>query len=73
MVGDPIQPLSTDEAKERLRAAVRETGLRAWVHHSPWGFMALALGSGYLAGRMPVVRTSMMWALARTMLTLTHK
>ena len=67
MAGDPIQPLSTEAS------AVHEAGLRAWVHHSPWGFMALALGGGYLAGRMPVVRTSLMWTLARTMLTLTHK
>jgi hypothetical protein len=73
MVGDPIQPLSTEEAKERLRAAVHEAGLRAWVHHSPWGFMVLALGSGYLAGRMPLVRTSMLWTLTRTMLALTQK
>jgi len=73
MAGDPAQPLSTEQAKERLRAATREVGLQAWVHHSPWAFMAIALGSGFLAARLPMVRTSMMWALARTMLTLSNK
>jgi hypothetical protein len=73
MAGDSPQPLSTEEAKERLRAATREVGLQAWVHHSPWGFLVIALGSGYLAGRLPVMRTSMMFALARTILTLSNK
>jgi hypothetical protein len=73
MAGDPSQPMSTEEAKARLREAASEVGLQAWVHHSPWAFMALALGSGYLAGRLPTVRTSMMWALARTVLTLSNK
>jgi hypothetical protein len=73
MAGNPTQPLSTEEAKQRLRAAASEVGLQAWVHHSPWAFMAVALGSGYVAGRLPTVRTSMMWALARTVFTLSNK
>lgn len=73
MAGDAPRPLTTEEAKERLRAATRELGVQAWIHHSPWGFLALALGSGYLAGRMPAARSSMMWALARTMITLSGK
>jgi len=73
MAGDPARPLSTEEAKARLREATAEVGLHAWVHHRPWGFMALALGSGYLAGRLPVVRTSLLWAMARTVLTLSRK
>jgi len=73
MARDSTQPLTTEEAKARLRAAVHEASLSTWMHHNPWGFIALALGSGYLAGRLPVVRTSLMWGLARTMLTLTHK
>jgi hypothetical protein len=73
MAGDSTRPLSTEEAKARLRAVSQEIGLRAWMHDSPWSFMALALGGGYLAGRLPVVRTSLLWAMARTLLTLTRK
>lgn len=73
MAGDTTQPLSVDAAKERLRAAAREAGFRAWSHHHPWKFIALALGSGYLAARVPSVRTTMAWTLARTLLSLTNK
>lgn len=73
MAGDPARPLSTEEAKQRLRAATQEFGLQAWVHHSPWRFMALALGSGYLAGRVPAVRASLLWVVARTLVSLSNK
>jgi len=73
MAGDSPQPLSTEEAKERLKAVTHQTSLQSWVHDSPWGFLALAIGGGFLAGRLPVVRASMMLALARTILTLSKK
>jgi hypothetical protein len=73
MASDPVQPLSTEQAKERLRAATGEVGVQAWVHHNPWGFLSLMLASGYLAGRLPVVRKSMLWLVGRAILTLSNK
>lgn len=73
MAGDSLKPLSTEQAKEHLRAVFRDSGPRAWVEDSPWSFIALGLGSGYLAGRIPAVRSSMIWVLARAMLMMSSK
>lgn len=65
MDGHSIQPLTPTEAKERLRLAASRVGLHAWAKSSPWSLLVLALGGGYLAGRVPVARTALVWSLAQ--------
>jgi len=70
MAGDSIQPLTPAEAKERLRQVAGRLSLQAWTRNSPWSLLVLALGGGYLAGRVPAVRTTLIWSLAQLATTL---
>jgi len=65
MDGHSIQPLTPTEAKEKLRLAASRVGLHAWMRNSSWSLLVLALGGGYLAGRVPAARTALVWSLAQ--------
>lgn len=65
MAGDKAQPLTPAEAKERLRLAASKASLRTWAESNPWSLLILALGGGYLAGKVPAARSALVWSLAQ--------
>jgi hypothetical protein len=52
MDGDTHQPLTTDEAKARLRIAAEQASPTAWLKRHPRHALALALLGGFVAGRV---------------------
>jgi hypothetical protein len=52
MGGDTFRPLSTEEAKARLRAAAQEASPTAWVRRHPLPALSVALLGGFLAARL---------------------
>jgi len=52
MDSDPSKPLSTDEAKARLRDAARRASPSGYVQQYPVQTLGLALVAGLLAGRL---------------------
>jgi nitrate reductase NapE component len=59
---DSSQPLSTEEAKARLRAAARELSLSHWLGRRTWSVLAVAVVGGFAVGRLRIS------VLSRTML-----
>ena len=51
---DSSQPLSTQEAKARLRAAAQELSLSHWLGRRTWTVLALALAGGFVVGRLHI-------------------
>jgi hypothetical protein len=51
------RPLTTEEAKARLRAAAEQASLSTWVQRHPLHALGVALVGGFVAGRLraPVV------------------
>ena len=56
MAGKLAEPLTTQEAKQRLRYAVSEAGFSAWVTREPLRAVALGLLAGILLGGSPRVQ-----------------
>lgn len=52
MAGDATRPLSTEEAKARLRAAVQNATPAAWVRRHPLRALSLAMASGFIAAHL---------------------
>jgi hypothetical protein len=50
MASKTLNPLTPEEAKERLRRAARDVGLSAWVKRQPYESMMLALAAGVVLG-----------------------
>jgi hypothetical protein len=63
MAGKQAEPLTTEEAKLRLRCAVREAGFSAWVQREPLRAVALGLLAGILLGGSPRVQDLVLRAL----------
>ena len=51
---DSSQPLSTQEAKARLRAAAQELSLSHWLGRRTWTVLAVALAGGFVVGRLRI-------------------
>jgi hypothetical protein len=51
---DSSQPLSTQEAKARLRAAAQELSLSHWLSQRTWTVLAVALTGGFIVGRLRI-------------------
>jgi hypothetical protein len=66
---DPTEPLSLEEAKDRLRAAARDTGPAGWVRRHPREALALALLGGMALGNVPVARETLVQGLVRVLFT----
>jgi len=54
MDSDSSQPLSTQEAKARLRAAAQELSLSHWLARRTWTVLAVALAGGFVMGRLRI-------------------
>lgn len=52
MAGDTTRPLSTEEAKARLRAALQNATPAAWVKHHPLTALTLAIASGFVTAQL---------------------
>lgn len=46
------EPLTTEEAKLRLRAAAAQASPSAWMRRHPLGALGIALLGGFVAGRL---------------------
>ena len=53
MAGKEAEPLTTEEAKRRLRCALHEAGFSAWVKREPLRAVALGLLAGILLAGSP--------------------
>lgn len=58
------RPLTTEEAKARLRQVSRETGMKPWVRRHPLPATGYAVLAGFLLGSAPNLRRN----LGRTLL-----
>lgn len=56
MAGDTLRPLSTEEAKARLRAAAQQASPSSWVRRHPLPAVAVALVAGFAVARANVPR-----------------
>ena len=56
------QPLTTEQAKDRLRLAARHASPKIWFQHHPWETVVIALASGFVVSRlrMPANTSAMM-------------
>jgi hypothetical protein len=52
MDSDTPRPLSTEEAKARLRSAAQGLGLSALMGRRTWRVLALSLIGGFIVGRL---------------------
>ena len=50
MASKTPNPLTPEEAKERLRRAARDAGLSAWIKRQPYQAMILGLAAGVVLG-----------------------
>lgn len=57
--------LTPAEAKARLREAVAQLGVRAWVRQRPFEAMALSLAAGLVLASSRPLRSAMMRMLVR--------
>ena len=48
------QPLTTEQAKDRLRLAARHASPNIWFQHHPWEAVAIALASGFVVSRLRI-------------------
>jgi hypothetical protein len=53
VAGSPSKPLSTEQAKERLRSAVEGLRPEPWVRSHPWEAMLVGVVAGFLVGALP--------------------
>jgi len=58
MDSNSLNPLSTEEAKARLRAAAADISLSHWIGRRTWSVLAVALVGGFVAGRVPIAGLS---------------
>lgn len=56
MAGEKTKPLTTEEAKQRLRFAARDAGFAAWVRRKPFQAVLLGLAAGVILGSSPRMR-----------------
>ncbi len=66
MAGHTPRPLTSEEAKERLRRAGQGPG--EWLQRHAWSVLALALAAGLVAGRAPV-SPRVQWRLIERLLS----
>lgn len=52
MAGDALRPLTTGEAKDRLRLAAQQASPSAWVQRHPLPALAAALIGGFVTARL---------------------
>ena len=64
---DTTQPLSTEEAKARLRAAAQDLTLGHLLGQHTWKFLALSVAGGFVAGRIGITTISRTLLLQRFM------
>jgi hypothetical protein len=63
MANEPLHPLTTDEAKARLREAARRASPVGFIHRFPWQVVSAALIGGVVVGRShPQSGSSRRWA-----------
>jgi hypothetical protein len=46
------KPLTTEQAKDRLRAAAQHASPTTWFQHHPWKVIGIALASGFVVSRL---------------------
>ena len=66
---DTSHPLSTAEAKARLRAAAQELTLEHLIGPRTWRVLAVALAGGFVFGRMRVTAMMVMRQIVPLLLT----
>ena len=49
---DTPEPLTTEQAKARLRVAAQNASPTMWFQHHPWKAIGIALASGFVVSRM---------------------
>ena len=54
MDSDSSHPLSTEEAKAKLRAASQELSLNHLIGRSTWSVLAVSMIGGFVVGRMRI-------------------
>jgi hypothetical protein len=62
---EKTNPLSSDEAKERLRQAIDDVGLHAWVRRRPYEALAWSFAAGLVMAVSKPMRDAMMKMLMR--------
>lgn len=55
---DTHRPLSSEEAKARLRAAAQGVSLHDWMGRRTWRVLAAALAGGFVVGRLRITAMS---------------
>jgi hypothetical protein len=46
------EPLTTEQAKARLRVAAQNVSPTVWFQHHPWKVLGIALASGFVVSRV---------------------
>ena len=62
---DTTQPLSTEEAKARLRAAAQDLTLGQLIGRRTWTVLAVSVAGGFVAGRVGITTISRTLLLQR--------
>jgi hypothetical protein len=52
MAGNTSQPLTTEQAKARLREVADRASPSTWLQHHPWNALGLAVAGGFVMSRM---------------------
>lgn len=61
----PDEPLTVDEAKQRLLILTNKASPATWIKNRPWDALAIAFASGLLAGVEPSARKPLAEGLAQ--------
>ena len=62
---DTAQPLTTEEAKARLRAAAQELTVGQLISRRTWTVLAVSVVGGFVAGRIGITTISRALVLQR--------
>lgn len=65
MGSEKTDPLSPEAAKERLRDAAAQLGVRAWVRRNPYEALAVGFTAGIFMAASRPLRTAMTRMLIR--------
>lgn len=65
MADSTPDPLTPDQAKQRLRSAARQASFAVWIRRHPYEAALLGLTAGFLFERCPELRKAVLRGLVR--------